>query len=798
MHLPQTLPENGGKGLQFGQGGELVFLFGEATHQLVPHRPFQGVPGPLPGITTAGNVPLQNHQGVLLAIGGSASHFAEQRRYGGELPPGQETAHFGFRVHTRHDLADDLEHHALADQHRGIGLLGGQSLNLFLRQILRVEVWGWQEGNLLRAGIQHLPLAHGGQHLPGESGEGCCVGQQPQPRAPTQSRHGEGSRCLAGVLVRFLHRQIPQRQLVVAVPCLQLTEYAGRGVSAEGDGVQQAHSVIGVTGEPAPLGQPLGQGFLLQDLTAGRVEQLRQIALDHQGRQLGHLLHRLHVPRRHLTFIGQHEPVEAVGRQGQQIMQLTYRRKAAAPEHLHRHLAGPGRQIQLRGLGRAGQVGHAEYDFPVTLGGGVFAQVGENPAIGRRQHLQRSPTEGLVLLAHAEHPPRPVQQGVRVAYLRLDIDRVIAVQGVHDRRQHHARRVRPGEAAIAVDRPLHGCTYAVPVAEKDIVAHADLVAVVQGRGTRHRQQQTVEQLDAPAITLHQRRQAAADPQVDARPAVGRIVVPQVVALLLGNHLQGQLVMVAQEDRPLAVVGNRRGLAQDIGDREAVFLGDGHVHARHQREVKGHVTFITRAAILPAEIGLGVLRPLIGLGQQHAVRIQPVQLGADLLQYHVGFRQILVVGAVALDQVGNGVQPHAVHAHVQPEAHYREHRLEYPGIVEIQIRLVRVEPVPEELPGNRVPGPVGLFGIEKDDPRALVLLIGIRPDVEIPLPGSPGRLTGTLEPGMLVRGMVDHQLGDDPQPATMGFADEAAHVRHVAVIGVHTAIVCNVVTVVAPR
>src|SRR5690554_7691696 len=38
VHLPQTLPENGGKGLQFRQGGELVFLFGEATHQLVPHR----------------------------------------------------------------------------------------------------------------------------------------------------------------------------------------------------------------------------------------------------------------------------------------------------------------------------------------------------------------------------------------------------------------------------------------------------------------------------------------------------------------------------------------------------------------------------------------------------------------------------------------------------------------------------------------------------------------------------------------------------------------------------------------
>ncbi|MNJ46230.1 hypothetical protein D3C77_413560 [compost metagenome] len=111
-------------------------------------------------------------------------------------------------------------------------------------------------------------------------------------------------------------------------------------------------------------------------------------------------------------------------------------------------------------------------------------------------------------------------------------------------------------------------------------------------------------------------------------------------------------MVTQEDRPLAVGGNLRGLTQDVGDWKTVFLGDGHVHARHQRKVKGHVAFIT----LPfTEIQLGILRPLVGFGQKHAVGVVGVDLGANLLEHLVGLGQVLVVGAVALDQVRDGIQ-----------------------------------------------------------------------------------------------------------------------------------------------
>gem|GEM_PF-2532261 len=257
-------------------------------------------------------------------------------------------------------------------------------------------------------------------------------------------------------------------------------------------------------------------------------------------------------------------------------------------------------------------------------------------------------------------------------------------------------------------------------------------------------------------------------------------------------------MVAQEDRPLAVLRDVRGLAQDVGDREAVLLGDSHVHAWHQREVEGHVAFVTRAAVFAAEIQLGVFRPLVGFGQQHAVGIVGVDLGADRLEHRVSFRQVLVVGAVALDQVGNRVQAQTVDAHVQPVAHHRQHGLHHLRVVEVEVRLVRIEAVPEVLLGHWVPRPVGFLGVEKDDPCAVVLLVGIRPDVEIPRCRALLRLARALEPGVLVGRVVDDQFGDHPQPALVRLGDEAPGVGHAAVFRMHAAVIGDVVTIVTPR
>ncbi|MNP10989.1 hypothetical protein D3C76_1031570 [compost metagenome] len=112
--------------------------------------------------------------------------------------------------------------------------------------------------------------------------------------------------------------------------------------------------------------------------------------------------------------------------------------------------------------------------------------------------------------------------------------------------------------------------------------------------------------------------------------------------------------------------------------------------------------------------------------------------------------------------------------------------------------MRVEAVPEVLAGHRVPGPVGLLGVEEDDPRAVVLLVSVGPHVEIPgLAAGPGA-PGPLEPGMLVGGVVDDQLGDHPQAAPVRLGDEAAGVGQAAVVRVDPAVHGDVVAVVAQR
>ena len=90
----------------------------------------------------------------------------------------------------------------------------------------------------------------------------------------------------------------------------------------------------------------------------------------------------------------------------------------------------------------------------------------------------------------------------------------------------------------------------------------------------------------------------------------------VVALFVGDHLQRQLVVVAQEDAPLALSAEISGvwaMISTIGVRTS--SRDRHEDARHQREVERHVALVAVAEVRP-HVG----RPLVRLGQQHAVRV----------------------------------------------------------------------------------------------------------------------------------------------------------------------------------
>ena len=89
----------------------------------------------------------------------------------------------------------------------------------------------------------------------------------------------------------------------------------------------------------------------------------------------------------------------------------------------------------------------------------------------------------------------------------------------------------------------------------------------------------------------------------------------------------------------------------------------------------------------------VLRPLVRLGEQHAVGVARVDLGADALQVLVRLGEVLAVRPLALEEIGHGVEPEAVDAEVEPEAQHVEHRLLHFGVVVVQVGLVVEEAVP---------------------------------------------------------------------------------------------------------
>ncbi len=299
------------------------------------------------------------------------------------------------------------------------------------------------------------------------------------------------------------------------------------------------------------------------------------------------------------------------------------------------------------------------------------------------------------------------------------------------------------------------------------------------------------QLDAAPVVAQQWREAPANAQVDAHFPVLRINAIHVIALFVGDHFERQLVVVAQKKRPLAGFRNRWRELQNFDDGEAVFRAHGHEQARHQRKVKGHVAFVALA-----EIGDGVLRPLIGLGQDHAAGILAVHMLAQFFQEDVRLGQVFAVGAFPLVEIRHGVQAETVHSHVEPEFHGLKDRLADFRAIVIEVRLMRVEAMPEVRFSHRVPGPVGGLGILEDDARFAILVRRIAPDVEIAPHRARRRAPGALEPGVLVGGVIEDQFGDDAQTAVMGLPQKIVEILQSSVSGMDASIVGNIVTVIA--
>ena len=86
-----------------------------------------------------------------------------------------------------------------------------------------------------------------------------------------------------------------------------------------------------------------------------------------------------------------------------------------------------------------------------------------------------------MFLSQRDEPVQPAEERRRGAELRLDVHRLVAVHRVHERLEVELSPVRPRKACISVARPLHRRPDAVAVAEVHVVAHSDLVPVIEDR-----------------------------------------------------------------------------------------------------------------------------------------------------------------------------------------------------------------------------------------------------------------------------------------------------------------------------
>src|SRR5262245_56026631 len=207
-------------------------------------------------------------------------------------------------------------------------------------------------------------------------------------------------------------------------------------------------------------------------------------------------------------------------------------------------------------------------------------------------------------------------------------------------------------------------------------------------------------------------------------------------------------------------------------------------------MEGHVAFVA-----VAKIWTNVGRPLVRFGKKQAGGISFIEFSSNSLDDRVRLRKILAVCPVALDEIRNSIQTKAVHSHIQPKTHRLKDALDYFGIVEVEIGLVRKESVPVIRICNGIPGPVRFLRIRKNNSNIAVFLVRIAPNVDIALGRARPSPSRRLKPGMLVGSVIANKFDDDPQVPFMGGGQKILEIVQGAVTRMNIRVIRDIVAVV---
>ena len=110
----------------------------------------------------------------------------------------------------------------------------------------------------------------------------------------------------------------------------------------------------------------------------------------------------------------------------------------------------------------------------------------------------------------------------------------------------------------------------------------------------------------------------------------------------------------------------------------------------------------------------------------------------------------------------------------------------------------IEPVPVVLICDGIPGPVGRLEVFEDDARVLVFVVRVAPYIEVARRTARSRAARALKPGMLVRSVVEDQLGNHADAAPVSLAKKGSEVLYRAVGRMDSGVICDVIAVVLQR
>ena len=262
--------------------------------------------------------------------------------------------------------------------------------------------------------------------------------------------------------------------------------------------------------------------------------------------------------------------------------------------------------------------------------------------------------------------------------------------------------------------------------------------------------------------------------------------------LVGNQVpipQPELVVVAQRQGPARALHRLFRLVETVPK----LAGTAGRHSSEQmgceHEVEGSVQFVLR------QIGGCLLHGLDRFPQQQHFSSHGIHTGPQTPQEGMGLRQPFTTSPLLLKQKRHRIKAKAVDPTLQPEVNHLEHGLLHPRVGVVEVGLMAQETVQVVLLRHWIPLPVGRFKVPEQHRGVAVAGWVVAPDVHIPFSAALRGPAGSLEPGVKVAGVVQHQIENHAHALAVGCRQKPMERRQIAQVRVNVFEVGDVVATI---